>query len=120
MARFRLSLPSRERLVAIARQRCPNCLQGPVFKRGITMNDGCSVCGHEFMREQGYFQGAMYMSYALGIPLMLFMTVALMLVLPSHSPTVALFISVPIFLLLVPVMFRYSRVLWMHLFYHAF
>src|SRR5262245_57161220 len=119
MAKFRWSVPSRERLNAILHQRCPNCLQGPVFANGITMNERCTVCGHQFLREQGYFQGAMYMSYALGIPLMFVLTLIFILILPSHSVPTALIISVPVFLVLVPVMFRYSRVLWMHLFYYA-
>ena len=117
---IRISLPSRARLRAIARQRCPNCLEGKVFSGWIRMNDHCPLCGHEFMREQGYFQGAMYMSYALGLLLMGLLATTLLLLLPSHSPGMALAISIPVFLAMVPVMFRYSRIIWMHLFYYAF
>ena len=84
------------------------------------MKERCTLCGHQFLREPGYFQGAMYLSYALGLVVLgVFATTALIL-LPSHSPGWALAISVPIFLVLVPALFRYSRVLWMHLFFHAF
>ena len=34
------------------------------------MNECCPVCGLRFEREQGYFLGAMYVSYALAVPLM--------------------------------------------------
>ena len=117
---IRIRLPSRARLEAIVLQRCPNCLQGRVFSGLIKMNPQCPVCGHEFVREQGYFQGAMYVSYGLGILLMLLLTSALLLILPPHSEVLALVIATPIFLALVPMMFRYSRIIWMHVFYHAF
>src|SRR3989442_8573127 len=55
------------RLRAILRQRCPVCLEGRMFRGVFTMNAACSACGHRFERETGFFQGAMYVSYALGI-----------------------------------------------------
>jgi uncharacterized protein (DUF983 family) len=117
---IRIRLPSRARLRAIARQRCPHCLEGHVFAGPIRMKERCTLCGHEFMREQGYFQGAMYLSYGLGLILLGILATATLFLLPSHSPVMALVISIPAFLALVPVMFRYSRIIWMHLFYHAF
>jgi uncharacterized protein (DUF983 family) len=115
-----IRLPSRARLRAIVRQRCPQCLEGQVFSGIIRMKDRCTLCGHQFIREPGYFQGAMYVSYGLAlITLGIEATVALLL-LPSHSPGWALAIAVPLFLPLVPALFRYSRVLWMHIFYYAF
>jgi uncharacterized protein (DUF983 family) len=55
------------RLRAIIRQRCPVCLQGAVFRGRFEMNATCPVFGHRFAREPGFFQGAMYVSYGLGI-----------------------------------------------------
>src|SRR5437773_7738769 len=55
------------RLRAIIRQRCPVCLQGAMFRGRFEMNAMCPVCGHRYEREPGFFQGAMYVSYALGI-----------------------------------------------------
>ena len=84
------------------------------------MRDRCPVCGHVFIREQGYFQGAMYVSYGLGLLVIGVLTAVTMAFLPSQSETLALLIIIPVFLVLVPVLFRYSRVIWMHLFYKAF
>ena len=40
------------------------------------MFERCPVCGLKFEREQGYFLGAMYVSYALAIPpFLLFVTI---------------------------------------------
>lgn len=84
------------------------------------MNDQCPVCGHQFIREQGYFQGAMYVSYGLGLAVIFTLTGLTLLVLPPNSEVLALGIIVPVFLGLVPTIYRYSRVIWMHLFYRAF
>ena len=54
-----------EGLRAILRQRCPRCRRGRMFRGRLTMNDPCPVCGLVFQREEGYFLGAMYVSYAL-------------------------------------------------------
>jgi uncharacterized protein (DUF983 family) len=116
----KIRLPTRARLRAILRQRCPRCLEGEVFSGVIRMKERCTLCGHEFLREQGYFQGAMYLSYGLGLFTFGILATVSIAALPSHSPEWALAISVPFFLLLVPVLFRYSRILWMHLFYYAF
>jgi uncharacterized protein (DUF983 family) len=117
---IRIRFPSRERFIAILNQRCPNCLQGKVFDGILHMRERCLVCDHVFIREQGYFQGAMYVSYGLGLFVAGLLTAVTIAVLPSHSDTMALFIIIPVFLVTVPVLFRYSRVIWMHLFYRAF
>ena len=105
-----------ERLSAILRQRCPRCLQGKVFRGQIAMNQSCPVCGHRFEREPGYFLGAMYASYFISIPTLVLLTVLLKwLVLQSWEwQWVALLAEVP-FLLLVPTLFRYARMIWLHL-----
>ena len=55
------------RLGALVKQRCPRCLQGPVFAGLFHMHAQCPVCGLSFEREPGYFTGALYLSYGLGI-----------------------------------------------------
>src|ERR1043166_2788411 len=63
------------RLQAILRGLCPRCRVGKIFSRSLfaglpKMNDVCPSCGLKFEREQGYFLGALYMSYAMAVPLM--------------------------------------------------
>src|SRR4051812_28570945 len=52
--------------------RCPRCNRGAIFKSGLagalgSINERCPVCGLVFLRESGYFLGAMYVSYGLGV-----------------------------------------------------
>lgn len=97
---------------AVLRQRCPRCRRGAVLHGLMSMNAACGSCGLEFEREEGCFLGAMYASYALGLvttaywlPLLLMGVSPLWVLLP---PTVQLVAQIPL-------SFRYSRVIWLHL-----
>jgi len=54
-------------LGALARLRCPRCHKGRLFHGWFGMNDPCPVCGLILQREEGYFLGAMYVSYGLSV-----------------------------------------------------
>ncbi len=52
-------------------QLCPRCREGKIFRRSVwlfpPMHERCPACGLKFEREAGYFLGAMYISYGLGL-----------------------------------------------------
>jgi O-antigen ligase len=78
------------------------------------MNPTCPECRLRFDREHGYFTGAMYVSYALGIPLIALFTFLAWLVRrdwPIGQLVLAAWLA---FLPLVPLVFRYSRILWIY------
>ena len=93
--------------------RCPRCLQGKVWHGFLSMNTACPVCGLVFEREPGYFTRAMVVSYALAVPLLGAIVIALM-TLGGLDAVPALIIGDTMYLVLVPFIFRYSRVLWLH------
>src|SRR2546422_11212197 len=103
------------RLAAILAQRCPVCLEGRVFTGSFKMKDSCDVCGVRFAREQGYFLGALYFSYPSACILIVFFALLLSALCPAWEDwKVLLAASLPL-VFLVPALYRYSRVLWMHL-----
>lgn len=102
-----------KRTLAAARQRCPRCLEGPVFRRFIFMNATCPACGLKFEREPGYFTGAMYVSYTLGIVTTAPLYFAFLYF--GLHPGLILGITSVQLLVCIPLFFRYSRVLWMYL-----
>src|SRR6266436_5059384 len=59
-------------LAAIFQQRCPRCRSGRIFRYSIFrgfpgMCERCPVCDLKFQREEGYFLGAMYISFGLAL-----------------------------------------------------
>ena len=103
-------------LVAVALMRCPRCRKGPVFSGFLRTRERCPVCGLVYERAPGYFTGAMYASYSIGVfgtlPVwftLLYARQPLWLVLAASTAAV---------LLLMPFSFHYSRVAWLHFDHH--
>jgi hypothetical protein len=72
----------------------------------------CPVCGIHFERETGYYLNAMFFAYAIGI--VIIAPTALYLFL-SHASTFWFTVIISAELLLLwPLIFRYSRILWLH------
>ena len=104
---------------AVLRSVCPRCRQGAIFKgpllrTGLAVHDRCPVCGLQFDREQGYFLGAMIVSYFLSIPILLLLMAVCWWLTKWSWPRLTL-VAWLAFILLAPAMVRFSRVLWIHL-----
>jgi len=87
----------------------------PFTLRGwLDMYETCPVCDLKFDREQGYFIGAMYVSYGLSIPPVL----ALVFVFwrlanwPFSTAVLGAFLA---YLPFVPLVVRLSRVIWIYI-----
>ncbi len=103
------------RLWAVLLQRCPRCLHGHVFQGVVAMNETCPQCGYQFGRELGYFTGAMFASYTLAVPILFVIFMVLWNFFSNTWPlTFNLLVTFIVFLPLVPLIFRYSRGIWMH------
>jgi hypothetical protein len=78
------------------------------------MHERCPVCGLKFEREEGYFLGAMYISY--GLALITIMGLALILWLATAWSLQRVTVwAVLLFLPLAPALTLFSRVLWIYL-----
>jgi uncharacterized protein (DUF983 family) len=93
---------------------CPGCRRGRIFKKFVFMNPACPDCGRVFEKESGYFIGAMIASYFLGT-LAAFPLLIAMVFLWGQTMTLALFASCALILALQPILFRYSRILWIQI-----
>lgn len=86
-----------------------------MFRTAFAMNETCPRCGLRFDRGQpGYFTGAMYVSYGMGIPLIVLLAAVEHLLLPGWSPLRLVLLAWGLCLPLVPWIWQYSRVLWCH------
>jgi uncharacterized protein (DUF983 family) len=109
-----VAVASRSVLAGLLRQRCPRCRQGRVFRTATRMNEACPVCGLAFTREEGYFLGAMYVSYALSTLFLGLGMLAIHLIWPDLDLGLAVLAAVVAYLPFVPAVFRYSRVIWIY------
>jgi uncharacterized protein (DUF983 family) len=103
----------------IVRQRCPRCRTGRIFRYSIfrgfpKMHDRCPVCDLRFDREPGYFLGAMYVSYGLGIVIVALITAVLWSV-TGWWITKDTVWAVVLFLPFAPTITLFARVLWIYL-----
>jgi uncharacterized protein (DUF983 family) len=103
----------------ILHQRCPRCRSGTIFRYSIfrgfpKMYDRCPVCGLTYDREPGYFLGAMYVSYGIGV-----VTVAILAAIIWYATgwwiTKDTIVAVLVFLPLTPTITLFSRILWIYL-----
>src|SRR5438309_9708122 len=103
---------------AILHQKCPRCHSGAIFRSSIfrgfvKMNERCPVCELKFEREEGYFLGAMYISYALGLPLMA--VIVALFWKTTHWPVQTLIVAAALTLLpIAPLLTVLARVMWIH------
>jgi uncharacterized protein (DUF983 family) len=102
----------------ILHQRCPRCRTGSIFRYSIfrgfpRMHDRCPACDLKFEREEGYFLGAMYISYAFAIGIIVVFAILLWAI-TSWSFTKDSIWAIVLFLPLAPAITLLARVLWIY------
>ena len=119
-------------LKSILKHKCPSCGEGDMFvhrnlysiKKIGEMHDKCPKCSEDFFREPGFYFGAAYVSYALTVALWVAVHVALYTFSTlgffefgflTH-PKLFLTTGVITLLILLPVIYRTSRAIWLSLF----
>jgi uncharacterized protein (DUF983 family) len=109
------------RIKSLFKYKCPNCEKGNVYqeKKYLSfgkMNENCPKCKHTFEREPGFFFGAMYVSYALSIALSIGIYVTTQLFFEGLSLPFIIGLITLFYILLMPINFKMSRMVWMYLF----
>jgi hypothetical protein len=107
---------------ALIKGKCPRCREGEMFAYPITklskfnkMNGHCPRCGQRFEPEPGFYQGAMYVGYGFTIAVILLIGLSLYL-LGDPSDTVYIGTVIGVMILLVPLNYRYSRIVYLYSF----
>lgn len=78
------------------------------------MHDDCPVCKLHFEREPGFFQGSMYVSYGLGVALSVLIVLVNFVI--GFDPFKYFIINTIALLGLAPMLFRWSRAIYLNIF----
>lgn len=110
-------------MTALLEGRCPRCRKGKIFQYPATrlfkfniMNRECPVCGLLLEPEPGFYQGAMYVSYAFTLVFITLISFILYFFAGDPSEWVYIGVVIAVMLALVPFNYRYSRILFLYLF----
>ncbi|MDG1260115.1 MAG: DUF983 domain-containing protein [Flavobacteriales bacterium] len=121
-----------KKMYSILRFKCPKCHEGDLFeeknaykfKSLINMPSHCPKCQENYLREPGFYFGAAYVSYGLTIALFVAVYVALITFnalgwieysLTTH-PATLLITLFTLLILLLPLIARLSRSIWINMF----
>jgi len=111
------------KLFSILKMRCPKCNKGRFYeshpynlKKIGEVKKECNNCNLKYDMEPGFFQGSYYVSYGLGVALFVAIFVLKMLILPDLAYLSTLTLMVVVLLILAPLLFALSKIIWINLF----
>lgn len=106
---------------AMLNAKCPRCREGNVFPaklysfRKLTeVNQRCPKCNAVLTPEPDFFYGAMYISYAFSVALVIGVMVLLYNFFDDPDMWIYILTVFVINILFMPVMLRYSKVLYLY------
>ena len=115
-------MTKRSSISALLSGKCPRCREGEMFAFSATnpskfnlMNKQCPRCGVRLEPEPGFYQGAMYVGYAFTVAVIVLVGMVLYL-LGDPSEWVYVGVVIAIMILLVPLNYRYSRIVYLYAF----
>lgn len=111
------------RLYSVLFNKCPRCHKGNFFVGNnaynlfnfMKQNERCPVCKESFMREVGFYYGAMYASYGLNILLgiLVFIFTNVIFDWGIHGFLYSFIVSA---IILWPWLYRTGRLMWINIF----
>lgn len=107
--------------LAILQGKCPKCREGSIFPTSIfsyknltIVHQKCPHCDAVLTPEPDFFYGAMYISYAFSVALVINVMIVLNFAFDDPEMWVYGVTVVVTNLLLLPLMLRYSKVLYLY------
>lgn len=113
------------KLYSIFRMKCPRCHEGDFYKghpyKFSTMGqvkEKCPKCDLKYCLETSFFTGSYYVVYGLGVALFITIWVLKYLFFPEAGPG-ALLLSIFVSLMVLsPLMYSLSKIIWINFFVH--
>ena len=111
------------KLFSILKRKCPHCQEGDFFvsssydfKHMGAVNEKCRECGESFSKEPGFYYGAMYVSYALGVAVFVAVFMLTYLLYPNPSAFEYILLIGLVMVVLGPYLYSLSKIIWANLF----
>lgn len=111
------------KLNSIIQMKCPKCQKGDFFishpynlKRAGDIYTNCPNCGVKYSKEPGFYYGAMYVNYALGVALFVSLWVSFNLFFPNVTVGWQIAIIILLTVLLTPYLYALSKIIWANMF----
>jgi uncharacterized protein (DUF983 family) len=112
---------SKSLTLAIASASCPRCREGKLYSVSMfsyfkltDINKICKVCGANLNPEPDFYYGAMYISYAFSVALVITALTAINVLVEKPELWMYLTTVVVLNIVLLPAMLRYSKVLYLY------
>lgn len=111
------------KLNSIFRKKCPQCQEGDFFvsttydlKHIGDIKDHCDHCGLKYEKEPGFYYGAMYVAYALGVATFVTFWVSMNLFFSSISIGIQITVVIAAIVVLSPWLYTLSKIIWANMF----
>tara|TARA_B110000444_G_C18851574_1_gene606158 strand:- start:9482 stop:9886 length:405 start_codon:yes stop_codon:yes gene_type:complete len=121
-------IPKGYKIYSILYNYCPQCHEGRFwatnnpFKNVLLKDDGtskyCNKCKLKFDLEVGFWYGAMYVSYALGVFILVVSWIMVLVLFPEIEIEHEIAIISGAILLFAPLNYHLSRLIWINFFIH--
>jgi uncharacterized protein (DUF983 family) len=80
------------------------------------IHENCDCCGLKYSKEPGFYYGAMYVAYALGVALFVTLWTSFNLFITNVSVGFQIFVIVTATVLLSPYIYALSKIIWANMF----
>jgi uncharacterized protein (DUF983 family) len=111
------------KLYSIFKSKCPKCNEGKFFvshpydlSKVGDIHENCDKCGLKYEREIGFYYGAMYVAYALGVALFVTFWVSFNLFFENISLAWQIGSIIVGTIVLSPYIYALSKIIWANLF----
>lgn len=103
---------------------CPRCQESKIFtdrnpynlKKVYSIHKNCATCGLDFEPEPSFYTGAMYVSYAFSVAIVIAVFVASLVLFDDPNPTIMSSVGIFIAVIFAPLNLRWSRIIWLSVF----
>lgn len=119
------SMKKGTKLYSILKFKCPHCHEGQFLKGKHPYHlkhigdvlEACPICKRTYIKEPGFFYGAMYVAYGLGVATFITVYVAMLILFPDLDISIY-FLSVVLALVVTtPYLFAISKSIYANIFY---